>query len=108
MDTDTNTDSLKNSSQAKYKLAKKYFDECRLKESLELAIKAASAGNVKAMTLAGKMYQVGVPGYIDYSKTIEYFTNAAKQGDSEAQTFRCLLCKRRRCNSRFWESKILA
>ena len=31
------------------------------------------------------MYQVGVPGYIDYSKTIEYFTNAAKQGDSEAQ-----------------------
>ena len=77
MDTDTSTDSLKNGSQAQYKLAKKYFDECRLKESLELAIKAASAGNVKAMTLAGKMYQVGVPGYIDYSKTIEYFTNAA-------------------------------
>ena len=85
MDTDTNTDALKNGSQAQYKLAKKYFDECRLKESLELAIKAASTGNVKAMTLAGKMYQVGVPGYIDYSKTIEYFTNAAKQGDSEAQ-----------------------
>ena len=42
MDTDTNTDSLKNGSQAQYKLAKKYFDECRLKESLELAIKAAS------------------------------------------------------------------
>ena len=32
MDTDTNTDSLKNGSQTQYKLAKKYFDECRLKE----------------------------------------------------------------------------
>ena len=32
MDTDTNTDSLKNDSQAQYKLPKKYFDECRLKE----------------------------------------------------------------------------
>lgn len=73
--------------EAQFQLAEIYYNDKDLEkedEAIELYIKAAEQGHIKAQATLGHLYQSGYVVEKDYGKALCWYTKAAEQGDAKS------------------------